>query len=888
MKKCFIFIGAAMAIVLAALPEIAVSSPAILQMTIDTQRKGVAVLAGEIDSSDPNWSAEWTSFLPIDVNGNYYTFRFLEFPKVGTNWKVWAMIARFEYYNAEDEYLGYTFELYVWGQHMVKGGPEPEHEAEIVPNPLDMETFYENLRGLDLSRKGVSVVSIQELSDSVPHLYGPHEDKMDLKLIDLNRSFSGVMDGSKIAATIFLAHSDLEHADIPRPLDTMEDVQRDTILSWAPGISAAQHDVYLGTNFNDVNDANTSDTTGIYRGRQDPNTYTPPAALQLGQTYYWRIDEVNDFHLDSPWKGDVWSFTVEGRAKNLYPADGTDDVEKNVILRWIAGAKAKYHDVYFGTSESAVEAATTSSTEYKTRLNKGTEQYDSGSLQNPQVGKQYFWRIDEVNTITVKGYIWDFTAANWILVDDFDFYTNSTALRVNWKDSLSGLTGGGAVYVNNDASFAVDGNSMKFEYWNESSPYYSQTRRSYSKAQDWSYAGNGVTLMEINFFGDANNGPDPPMYVTLSDGTVTAQVNYPDFNDCIEEWQHVWNIPLNDFKGVTLSQISSIILGVGDKTKEGGGAKEQGTVYFDDIALRPPRCFLEYASAGDITEDCEVDNQDLDVMATDWLLTDSLAITETQNGTLTGFTNNPAQWVTGHIGGALEFDGVDDYVHVTDPRLKGLTSMSITAWVKQPIVNDYVGIVTSREGGKCAELGIYGGAWWGPSGLGYEWSYVAGAGLDVPLDTWTFVALSVDPNGATVYMRPIGGSLSKGTNAKSHPPLDGFSVYFDISRSNTTGGFYKGAIDDVRIYDWALQFADVNNLVYQIADPNPWPVYWYKFDETTGFTAADSGFGTEVYGPVPSKANLTDPEPEFSRSVNLRDYAILADEWLTEKLWPQP
>jgi hypothetical protein len=39
----------------------------------------------------------------------------------------------------------------------------------------------------------------------------------------------------------------------------------------------------------------------------DSNTYAP-SGLEAGQIYYWRIDEVNDFDVGSPWKGNVWSF----------------------------------------------------------------------------------------------------------------------------------------------------------------------------------------------------------------------------------------------------------------------------------------------------------------------------------------------------------------------------------------------------------------------------------------------------------------------------------------------------------------------------------------------------------------------------------------------------
>jgi unsaturated chondroitin disaccharide hydrolase len=95
------------------------------------------------------------------------------------------------------------------------------------------------------------------------------------------------------------------------PTDGRRGVEPDVVLSWEPGDCAVLHDVYLGTNSNDVNDANTSDTTGIYRDTIDVNNWPVDQTLQSGQIYYWRIDEVNDTDPCSPWKGDVWSFTVK-------------------------------------------------------------------------------------------------------------------------------------------------------------------------------------------------------------------------------------------------------------------------------------------------------------------------------------------------------------------------------------------------------------------------------------------------------------------------------------------------------------------------------------------------------------------------------------------------
>ena len=64
-------------------------------------------------------------------------------------------------------------------------------------------------------------------------------------------------------------------------------------VRWQAGDMATEHDVYFGTDPNAVRDANAADTSGVYRGRQNGTTYTPPEGVEWGQSYYWRIDEVN-------------------------------------------------------------------------------------------------------------------------------------------------------------------------------------------------------------------------------------------------------------------------------------------------------------------------------------------------------------------------------------------------------------------------------------------------------------------------------------------------------------------------------------------------------------------------------------------------------------------
>ncbi len=108
-----------------------------------------------------------------------------------------------------------------------------------------------------------------------------------------------------------------------------------TPLSWSPGDNASQHDVYFVTDRDAIADADASDTTGIYRGRQGITIYTPPEVEWGGGPYYWRVDEYNTDATIS--KGNVWSFTV---------ADfiGIDDIEDyndyppdEIFSTWIDG-----------------------------------------------------------------------------------------------------------------------------------------------------------------------------------------------------------------------------------------------------------------------------------------------------------------------------------------------------------------------------------------------------------------------------------------------------------------------------------------------------------------------------------------------------------------------
>ena len=210
----------------------------------------------------------------------------------------------------------------------------------------------------------------------------------------------------------------LMHATNPSPPDGT--IYEDTwiSLSWSPGDCAASHKVYFGDNFDDVNDG----TWDTFRGNRISTSYVvglPGFAysdgLVPGTTYYWRIDEVNNMHSESPWKGDVWSFTVSHRiAYNPSPPDGAIHEHTSVSLEWSPGDYAVSHDVYFGDNFEDVNngaEGTFQNNQTPTSFMVGFPgfPYPDGLIPDTK----YYWRIDEVNDTEPnspwKGKVWSFT-----------------------------------------------------------------------------------------------------------------------------------------------------------------------------------------------------------------------------------------------------------------------------------------------------------------------------------------------------------------------------------------------------------------------------------------------------------------------------------------------
>jgi len=188
-------------------------------------------------------------------------------------------------------------------------------------------------------------------------------------------------------------------------------------LTWTPSPSAGSHDVYIGDNFDDVNNA-TPDSPVFQLNQSDELLivgfagFPFPDGLVPGTTYYWRIDEVNDADPNSPWKGLVWSFSIPPRtAHDPNPPDGARFVDTDIELSWTMGLNAKLHNIVFGDSFDDVNSAPAGIPASDTTFTPAP-----GTLEK---GKTYYWRVDEVDPpTTVKGGVWSFTTMPDIPITD--------------------------------------------------------------------------------------------------------------------------------------------------------------------------------------------------------------------------------------------------------------------------------------------------------------------------------------------------------------------------------------------------------------------------------------------------------------------------------------
>jgi len=368
----------------------------------------------------------------------------------------------------------------------------------------------------------------------------------------------------------------------PTPADGDGIAETTVTLTWTAGFGAKLHTIYFGDDYDTVANA----TVGVPAGETSHN----PGPLEAEKVYYWRVDEFDGI---GTYKGEVWTFTTPGAVGNPQPANGATDVAMAAVLNWTAADNAASHEVYLGLDKNAVRSADTASPEYQGPKALGAENYDPGLLEP---GTTYYWRVDEVYTgNTVKGPVWTFTVGNYLLVDDFERYTDDDvageAIWQTWIDGFgvadNGAQVGYLVPPYCEQTIVHGGlQSMPLMFVNEAGVTHSEATKTLTTPRDWTAAGVGELSLWIR--GDSANAADP-LYVSIANsaGSPVVVAHEDPATATIRSWTQ-WRIPLQAFadQGINLTNVDKIAIGLG--SKGGAAAGGTGTVYVDDIRLYRP------------------------------------------------------------------------------------------------------------------------------------------------------------------------------------------------------------------------------------------------------------------------------------------------------------
>jgi len=274
---------------------------------------------------------------------------------------------------------------------------------------------------------------------------------------------------------------------------------------------------------------------------------------------------------------EVRFFYIPVYAREPSPASGASNVDVDAVLSFRAGREAAKHNVYFSADQQAVIDGT-APVATVTKASYGPLSLD--------LGKTYYWRVDEVNEAQTparwQGDIWDFTAQEYFIVDDFESYNDldttdpqSNRIFNTWIDGYGTTTNGSIVGYDvppfaEKIIFHGGEQSMPFAYSNTAGKAYSEAERTFAVGQDWTKAGSQTLV--LYFQGVAGNTGQ--LYVKINSSKV---VYNGDAGDIVKPQWKQWNIALASL-GVNLQNVTKLSIGI-----DGNGAS--GKLYFDDIRL---------------------------------------------------------------------------------------------------------------------------------------------------------------------------------------------------------------------------------------------------------------------------------------------------------------
>ena len=195
----------------------------------------------------------------------------------------------------------------------------------------------------------------------------------------------------------------------------------------------------------------------------------------------------------------------------------------------------------------------------------------------------------------------------------------------------------------------------------------------------------------------------------------------------------------------------------------------------------------------------------------------------TQQGTLTNM--DPAtDWVPGKIGTALDFDGTNDTVLVSDSSSLNLTEFTFAHWVKSTTPG---GVGATRQTvSKGGQNYIFS---WSHSSDLYDkacalfdatntWRSSGSVSQQLDADTWYHIACVYDGTDLIAYVNGVEGAWAT-INQTPTTNNGSLSIGSGVNLNGSGASFFSGVIDDVRVYNRALSEAEINFIFGEVAPP---------------------------------------------------------------------
>lgn len=187
------------------------------------------------------------------------------------------------------------------------------------------------------------------------------------------------------------------------------------------------------------------------------------------------------------------------------------------------------------------------------------------------------------------------------------------------------------------------------------------------------------------------------------------------------------------------------------------------------------------------------------------------------HGTIYGDTS----FEDGVTGKSVFFDGLGDYIQITPNYNSDLSGspFSLSTWVKMteypefplsnsaPIVTNDIHAMPNRliAGGDGIQWASYKSSWGG----------VAVSHDPAELNRWYHMVVTIDDSFMKLY---VDGLIVDSTNF-GYAEIASWNGSFKIGGNNRIGRYFTGYLDELRIYNHALDNSEIQNLYHPVPEP---------------------------------------------------------------------